>query len=142
MADEGALTVREAQAQVDASIRALGGYWPPLANLARPEEALLSYDRVLKLNPRDAGAALRCGMLLIALKRPEKALVYLDLCDELLPDNATVLEQRGLALHHLALPACQLGVRSLSTSSRAAFTSSSRRTAMSCGAVLTISGSA
>src|SRR6516225_3040676 len=35
MADEGRLTLREAQAQVDASIRALGGYWPPLANLAR-----------------------------------------------------------------------------------------------------------
>ena len=35
MADEGELTVRGAQARVDASIRALGGYWPPLANLAR-----------------------------------------------------------------------------------------------------------
>src|SRR5262245_40365645 len=35
MADEGALTVRKAQTRVDASIRALGGYWPPLANLAR-----------------------------------------------------------------------------------------------------------
>lgn len=29
------LTVRAAQVEVDASIRALGGYWPPLANLAR-----------------------------------------------------------------------------------------------------------
>jgi NTP pyrophosphatase (non-canonical NTP hydrolase) len=29
------LTLRGAQAEVDASIRALGGYWPPLANLAR-----------------------------------------------------------------------------------------------------------
>ena len=72
-----------------------------LANLARPQEALASYNHVLGLNPRDAGAALRCGMLLIALKRPQEALVYLDLCDELLPDNATVLEQRGLALHNL-----------------------------------------
>jgi NTP pyrophosphatase (non-canonical NTP hydrolase) len=35
MAGESQLTVREAQEQVDASIRALGGYWPPLANLAR-----------------------------------------------------------------------------------------------------------
>jgi NTP pyrophosphatase (non-canonical NTP hydrolase) len=35
MSDEGQLTVREAQARVDASIRALGGYWTPLANLAR-----------------------------------------------------------------------------------------------------------
>lgn len=29
------LGVREAQRQVDATILALGGYWPPLANLAR-----------------------------------------------------------------------------------------------------------
>ena len=29
------LTMREAQRQVDATIQALGGYWPPLANLAR-----------------------------------------------------------------------------------------------------------
>ncbi len=29
------LTLAEAQARVDASIQALGGYWPPLANLAR-----------------------------------------------------------------------------------------------------------
>ena len=35
MAEESSLTLREAQARVDASIRALGGYWPPLANLAR-----------------------------------------------------------------------------------------------------------
>ena len=35
MTDQGRLTLREAQEQVDASIRTLGGYWPPLANLAR-----------------------------------------------------------------------------------------------------------
>lgn len=29
------LALREAQSQVDTSIQALGGYWPPLANLAR-----------------------------------------------------------------------------------------------------------
>ncbi len=33
--ENAALTLRAAQAEVDASIRALGGYWPPLANLAR-----------------------------------------------------------------------------------------------------------
>jgi NTP pyrophosphatase (non-canonical NTP hydrolase) len=32
---DDALTLREAQARVDDSIHALGGYWPPLANLAR-----------------------------------------------------------------------------------------------------------
>src|SRR6476660_1131668 len=35
MTDQDRLTLREAQEQVDTSIRALGGYWPPLANLAR-----------------------------------------------------------------------------------------------------------
>ncbi|MGZ3600690.1 MAG: MazG nucleotide pyrophosphohydrolase domain-containing protein [Ktedonobacterales bacterium] len=29
------LTLHQAQAEVDSSIQALGGYWPPLANLAR-----------------------------------------------------------------------------------------------------------
>ncbi|HEV2461328.1 MAG TPA: MazG nucleotide pyrophosphohydrolase domain-containing protein [Ktedonobacterales bacterium] len=29
------LTLRQGQAAVDATIHALGGYWPPLANLAR-----------------------------------------------------------------------------------------------------------
>jgi NTP pyrophosphatase (non-canonical NTP hydrolase) len=31
----GKLTLQAAQAAVDATIQALGGYWPPLANLAR-----------------------------------------------------------------------------------------------------------
>jgi NTP pyrophosphatase (non-canonical NTP hydrolase) len=33
--DDGELTLRAAQAAVDATIQGLGGYWPPLANLAR-----------------------------------------------------------------------------------------------------------
>lgn len=33
--EHDALTLPEAQRQVDATIIALGGYWPPLANLAR-----------------------------------------------------------------------------------------------------------
>lgn len=33
--EQAPLGVREAQRQVDATIQALGGYWPPLANLAR-----------------------------------------------------------------------------------------------------------
>lgn len=32
---ERSRTLHAAQAEVDATIRALGGYWPPLANLAR-----------------------------------------------------------------------------------------------------------
>ena len=33
--DRPGLTLRTAQREVDATILALGGYWPPLANLAR-----------------------------------------------------------------------------------------------------------
>jgi NTP pyrophosphatase (non-canonical NTP hydrolase) len=47
MADDDTLSVREAQARVDASIRALGGYWPPLANLARLFEECGELARVV-----------------------------------------------------------------------------------------------
>ncbi len=33
--EKQSLTLSDAQSAVDASIQALGGYWPPLANLAR-----------------------------------------------------------------------------------------------------------
>jgi NTP pyrophosphatase (non-canonical NTP hydrolase) len=35
MTEPDHISLREAQTQVDASIHTLGGYWPPLANLAR-----------------------------------------------------------------------------------------------------------
>lgn len=41
------LTVAEAQRAVDASILALGGYWPPLANLARLFEECGELARVV-----------------------------------------------------------------------------------------------
>ena len=44
---DNALTLRAAQAEVDASIRALGGYWPPLANLARLFEECGELARVI-----------------------------------------------------------------------------------------------
>ena len=47
MIDDGLLTVREAQTRVDASIRSLGGYWPPLANLARLFEECGELARVV-----------------------------------------------------------------------------------------------
>ena len=42
-----ALTLREVQDQVDQSIQALGGYWPPLANLARLFEECGEVARVV-----------------------------------------------------------------------------------------------
>jgi NTP pyrophosphatase (non-canonical NTP hydrolase) len=41
------LTMRAAQAATDASIQALGGYWPPLANLARLMEECGEVARVV-----------------------------------------------------------------------------------------------
>ena len=46
-ATEAGVTLHTAQAQVDASIQALGGYWPPLANLARLFEECGEVARVV-----------------------------------------------------------------------------------------------
>jgi len=58
-----ALTLREAQAAVDATIEALGGYWPPLANLARLFEECGELARAInqahgpkRLKPGEAAA--------------------------------------------------------------------------------------
>lgn len=60
------LTVRAAQAAVDASILALGGYWPPLANLARLFEECGELARAVNLEhgpkrrkPEEARVAMR-----------------------------------------------------------------------------------
>ncbi len=55
-ADPISPTLREAQAAVDASILALGGYWPPLANLARLFEECGELARVVN---QTAGPKLR-----------------------------------------------------------------------------------
>jgi NTP pyrophosphatase (non-canonical NTP hydrolase) len=64
--DAAALTLREAQAAVDASIHALGGYWPPLANLARLFEECGELARAVnqahgpkRLKPGEAATATR-----------------------------------------------------------------------------------
>ncbi|MBA3824394.1 MAG: nucleotide pyrophosphohydrolase [Ktedonobacterales bacterium] len=46
-APEAELSLHAAQAQVEASIQALGGYWPPLANLARLFEECGEVARVV-----------------------------------------------------------------------------------------------
>lgn len=45
--DQSPLTLSAVQAQVDASIQSLGGYWPPLANLARLFEECGELARVI-----------------------------------------------------------------------------------------------
>ncbi|HEV7126516.1 MAG TPA: MazG nucleotide pyrophosphohydrolase domain-containing protein [Ktedonobacterales bacterium] len=57
---EGAeLNLKAAQAAVDASIQALGGYWPPLANLARLFEECGELARAV--NQRTGQKALKPG---------------------------------------------------------------------------------
>ena len=58
------LTLQRAQAEVDASIVALGGYWPPLANLARLFEECGELARAInqayggkRVKPSEAPAA-------------------------------------------------------------------------------------
>ncbi len=58
--------------------------------LQRPAEALLTFQHVLKLNPRHWDAAYRCGFLLDKLERPAEALSYFDLGDRLKPNQAVV----------------------------------------------------
>jgi NTP pyrophosphatase (non-canonical NTP hydrolase) len=62
---EPLMTVRAAQAAVDESIQALGGYWPPLANLARLFEECGEFARAVnqaygpkRIKPGEARAEL------------------------------------------------------------------------------------
>ena len=72
-----------------------------LVKLERQAEGLMSYQRVLELDPAHADAAYGCGCLLLGLGRPDEALGYFNICDELRPNQADVLEKRGLALSSL-----------------------------------------
>ena len=72
-----------------------------LIDLKRPADAVLSFQRTLKLNPRHWDAAYRCGFLLQELGRPAEAIVYFDLVDRLQPNQAVILEMRAAVLHRL-----------------------------------------
>ena len=69
-----------------------------LLKLERPADALLSYHQVLMLDPLHADAAYGCCCLLLKLGRLEEALRSFNRCDELRPNQAAVLEQRGVVL--------------------------------------------
>src|SRR5277367_4756844 len=56
-----------------------------LLELQRYDHALLSFQHVLKLNPRQQDAAYKCGVLLDAAGRFDEAVNHLNLCDEILP---------------------------------------------------------
>jgi tetratricopeptide (TPR) repeat protein len=71
------------------------------AKLNHPVDAVASYERALKLDPRYADAAFGCGVVLLKQRRLEQALSYFNLSDQLQPNHARVLEQRITALLYL-----------------------------------------
>ncbi len=76
-------------------------YGNVLRDLARYEEALLSYDRALRLQPGYAEAHYNRGVTLYALKRHEDAIASYDRAIRLKPDHAAAFNNRGVALREL-----------------------------------------
>jgi len=72
-----------------------------LKQMGRLDDALLSFQHVLKLDPRHFEAAYQRGVLLHRLERFEEALVQLNLCDEMRPDHAPTLQTRARVLRAL-----------------------------------------
>src|ERR1700761_5119255 len=72
-----------------------------LADMNRLNEAALSFQHVLKLDPSDADAAHQAGLLLLLSGKPDEALVLLDTSDRLRPDYPRTVQARALALQNL-----------------------------------------
>ncbi len=70
--------------------------------LGRSVDALVSYDRALRLNPRFAGAWANRGKLLLSLQRPDDALASFDQVLRLDAPSAEIFFYKGQALHRLA----------------------------------------
>jgi tetratricopeptide (TPR) repeat protein len=73
-----------------------------LADLNRHQEAALSFQHVLKLDPSDADAAYQAGLLLFRSGKMEEALALLSISKELRPHHTLTLRMRSLALQNLA----------------------------------------
>ena len=69
-----------------------------LADLNRHNEATLSFQHVLKLDPGDGDAAYQAGLLLLQSGKPEEALALLDRSYQLQPGHAPTLKTRALAM--------------------------------------------
>jgi len=72
-----------------------------LVNLKRPGDAVVSFQHVLRLDPRHWDAANQCGILLHELGRIEESLSYLNLCDTLRPNHIPTLQMRAALLYNL-----------------------------------------
>jgi NTP pyrophosphatase (non-canonical NTP hydrolase) len=74
---EQPLTLSGAQSAVDASIQALGGYWPPLANLARLFEECGELARAV--NQADGPKPIKSGETAAALDEELGDVLYVTL---------------------------------------------------------------
>jgi tetratricopeptide (TPR) repeat protein len=79
-----------------------------LLELQRYDHALLSFQHVLKLDPRHQDAAYKSGVLLNHVGRFEEAVACLNVCDEVLPNHAPTLQARARALFGLKKPRLSL----------------------------------
>ena len=69
--------------------------------LGKPQEAIACYDRVLEIDPRDAGAWSNKGVALGTLGRYDEAIACLDRALEIDPRDAKAWSNKGLALRNL-----------------------------------------
>lgn len=72
-----------------------------LANLKRNEEALVCFDKAIKLAPKNQAAWTFRGVVLIHLKRYEEALTSCDKALDIAPEDKEAWMFRGAALHGL-----------------------------------------
>jgi tetratricopeptide (TPR) repeat protein len=72
-----------------------------LAEMKRPAEAMLAYQHVLELDPRNWGAAYRCGVIFYESGGFEEALPWFNRCAELRPDDIQALHMRATTLRGL-----------------------------------------
>jgi tetratricopeptide (TPR) repeat protein len=69
--------------------------------LAQLDQAVLSFQAALKLDPDHHEALYKTGALLHKLARDAEAIGYLDRCDRLLPNHAATLQARAWVLYNL-----------------------------------------
>ncbi len=72
-----------------------------LLNASRFEEALISYEKVLKIDPRSIDALNGKGMILNQLGKYEEAITWFDKALEIDPNFANALDNKGITLANL-----------------------------------------
>ena len=76
-----------------------------LSAQSRPEDALVSYDQAIALNPGDPNPYVNRGNVLLELRRPADAVASYDAAIAVKPDDMIAHHNRGNALLHLRRPA-------------------------------------